>query len=105
MQVSGKPDQSVTPLKLGDNQTNDASNFNTEVVGEDRSRRTTDAPNFDSEVMKENLSATENTTVSSSRNQGRNVMSILLLNWLCYRLISIDAYATIVNCLKAMKET
>ncbi|PQP93715.1 RING finger protein B [Prunus yedoensis var. nudiflora] len=67
--VSGKPDQSVTPLNLGDNQTNDASNFNTEVVGEDRSHRTTDAPNFDSEVMKENLSVTENTTVSSSRNQ------------------------------------
>ncbi|ONI08899.1 hypothetical protein PRUPE_5G207100 [Prunus persica] len=67
--VSGKPDQSVTPLNLGDNQTNDASNFNTEIVGEDRSHRTTDAPNFDSEVMKENLSAIENTTVSSSRNQ------------------------------------
>ncbi|KAH0975822.1 hypothetical protein GBA52_017721 [Prunus armeniaca] len=51
--------------------TNDASNFNTEVVGEDGSHRTTDAPNFDFEVMKENLSATENTTVSSYRNQAK----------------------------------
>ncbi|KAI5330258.1 hypothetical protein L3X38_029661 [Prunus dulcis] len=69
MQVSGKPHQSVTPLNLGDNQTNDASNFNAGVVGEDRSHRSTDAPNVDSEVMKENLSDTENTTVSSYRNQ------------------------------------
>ncbi|KAM1786570.1 hypothetical protein ACFX12_039329 [Malus domestica] len=71
---TGNPEQSVVlsvvPLNLSKNQTNDAPNSNSEVLGDIRTHRTTDAPNFNSEVTKESLSASANSAAASSLNQG-----------------------------------
>lgn len=88
MQVTGNPEQSVVALNLGKNQTNDAPNSNSEVLGDIRTHRTTDAPNFNSEVTKESLSASANSAAASSLNQGRNVMRFMTY-LVCYGFISL----------------
>lgn len=67
VQDTANPEPLVTPLDLGNEQSKNATNFNLEVPGEDR---TNSAPNGNGEIPKEKPSAPANNSNLMSLDQG-----------------------------------